>query len=343
MEVCAHCGHRVVTGRFCTQCGRPVDADDDWRTGTAERPAVRVPPSESSPAAASPATAPPDPPTLPPPAAGPPPPPRYPLFADDVAAAPTRSMPITPPAPPPDVPPAGGSRPASRRSRRSRLPWLVGAVALVVVVVAAVLVLADGDDDGDPAGDQTSAESRRDRSGGRSAEPTQEPAPVEGPLPTDGPVDLARYAAVTVPATAPPNEDVDGNMVRYESGNMLDGVAETCWRMPGSGADREITFSFPEPATLTEVGLINGYAKRSGDLDWYRGNRKLLQVTWVFDDDTTVEQSLDQTRRLQLLEIDPVTTTTVTLRLDEVSEPGPGRSARDNTAISDVSLVGSAA
>ena len=121
---------------------------------------------------------------------------------------------------------------------------------------------------------------------------------------------------------------------------MLDGVAETCWRMAGNAAGDEIVFTFQAPVELTEVGLINGYAKTSGDLDWYNGNRRVLDVEWVFDDGTTVEQPLDSTRELQSLPIDPVTTTSVTLRLLEVSDPGSGRSARDYTAISDVSLVG---
>ena len=143
-----------------------------------------------------------------------------------------------------------------------------------------------------------------------------------------------------VPETAPPNEDVSGNLVRYEARNMLDGVAETCWRMPGSGADDEIVFTFQAPVEVTEVGLINGYAKTSGDFDWYNGNRRILEVEWVFDDGTVVEQSLDSTRKLQSVPVEAVTTSTVTLRLLEVSDPGSGRSARDYTAISDVTLVG---
>jgi hypothetical protein len=91
---------------------------------------------------------------------------------------------------------------------------------------------------------------------------------------------------------------------------------------------------------LSEVGLVNGYAKSSGDLDRYRGNRRVRGVEWAFNDGTVVGQSFDDSRELQSLPIEPVTTTTVTLRLLDVSKPGCGRSARDYTAISDVSLVG---
>ena len=43
------------------------------------------------------------------------------------------------------------------------------------------------------------------------------------------------------------------------------------------------------------------------------------------------------------MEIDPVTTSTVELRLVTVTPPGEGPSRRDYTAISDLTLVGSPA
>jgi len=153
-------------------------------------------------------------------------------------------------------------------------------------------------------------------------------------------MDVAKYAGISVPDTAPPNVDVSGNPVRYVARNLIDKKPETCWRMPGSGEGDEIVFTFLEPVEITEVGIINGYAKSSGDLDWYDGNRRVLEVEWVFDDGTSVEQGLESTRDLQTLTFDAVTTTTVTLHLLDVSEPGTGRSARNYTAISDVSLVG---
>ena len=88
--------------------------------------------------------------------------------------------------------------------------------------------------------------------------------------------------------------------------------------------------------------MINGYAKTAQDaqgreLDWYHGNRRVLSVEWVFDDGTTVVQDLDDTTDLQSVDVD-VTTTTITVRLLEVSAPGNGPAARDYTAISELSL-----
>ena len=35
--LCAQCGHELGLGRYCTNCGLPVE---QWRTDTAERPPV---------------------------------------------------------------------------------------------------------------------------------------------------------------------------------------------------------------------------------------------------------------------------------------------------------------
>ena len=151
---------------------------------------------------------------------------------------------------------------------------------------------------------------------------------------------MARFATPSAPMTAKPNLDTQGNLVRYAASNMVDGVAETCWRMPGDGTGMELTFTLAGPTELTEVGLINGYAKRAGKLDWYAGNRRVRSVEWVFDDGTVVPQSLSESRNLQTLQIDPITTSTVVLRLVSVSAPGQGPSARNFTPISEVSLYG---
>lgn len=320
MEVCANCGHQLGVGRFCTNCGMRVD---------------HQPPVSGSP-------------TLPPPAVEPPPQARYPLFADDVAdPAPTGT-----PAPPRATPsaPHPVSRPTTpapgppRRAPSGWLPWAVGSVALLLVaMIGALLLLGDDEETGGAgatASDRGDTTTTEPSAPATSQKPPKLPQPSDDSPSGDGPLDLARYAVVEVPETAPPNVDVSGNQVRYVAENMLDGVPSTCWRMPGSGAGEEIVFSFREPVQLTEVGIVNGYAKTSGDLDWYTGNRRVLDVEWSFDDGSSVEQELDSTRDLQAVPIEPVTTTTVTLRLVEVSEPGRGRSARNYTAISDVSLVG---
>ena len=157
-------------------------------------------------------------------------------------------------------------------------------------------------------------------------------------------VDLTRQVDASAPKTAPRSTDSAGRPVSYEAGQMLDGVPETCWRMPGDGTGSTLTFTLPQEARITELGLINGYAKTArdarGELDWYHGNRRILRVTWSFDDGTEISQDLTDTTSMQTVEVDRIRTSTVSMTLDEVSPPGTGRAARNYTAISDVSLLG---
>ena len=159
------------------------------------------------------------------------------------------------------------------------------------------------------------------------------------------PVDVAATATVTAPPAAPPNADAFGNRTTYVAANMVDGRSDTCWRMPGDGTGAEISFALAAPTTLTRVGMINGYAKNAvvggRNLNWYVGNRRVLSAQWVFDDGTTVDQPLVATKKMQTVDLGgPVTTSSVTLRLVVVSSPGTGRSARNYTAVSEVTLVG---
>lgn len=345
-----------MEGRFCTSCGHPLTAEPtvaipldeagDWRTGTAERPAVddgtapqAAVRARSSRPSSPPPPAPPSQPAAAPtgvPGDGP----RFPLFADETAAqgAPpgqdhhaayhVGTTTTRTPAPEQLAP-----TPVEDRGRRRWLMWGVVGAALVLIVLFAVWLVTG------PFGS--------------SAHPNADHASASGPgagASSSGD-NLARGATATVPATAPPSQDTSGNMVRYDARQMLDGVPTTCWRMPGDGTGRDLTFDLGQQSRITSVGLINGYAKTAREggraLDWYYGNRRILSVEWSFDDGTTVTQKLGETRQMQTVDLDhPVTTSSVHLRLVEVSAPGRGPvggpAARDYTAISDVTLRGSA-
>lgn len=247
---------------------------------------------------------------------------RYPLFADEAEPAPeTVAEPTHHRAPPPP---------------RSWGPWVAIAAALVVVLVLVLVALrlATG---GDPD------EQASDTDGPRDGRPTgqRDPQPSGEASGGDDPTgDVARAATVTVPEEAPPNQDVAGNPTTYVGANLLDGIPETCWRMAGDGTGEEIVVTLPQETRLTEVGIVNGYAKvdDGAGVDWYHGNRRVLTVEWEFDDGTTLTQDLGDTTQLQTVDVD-VRTTTVVVRLVAVSEPGTGPASRDYTAISDLSLV----
>jgi hypothetical protein len=371
---CTQCGHVLGLGRFCTNCGHPVAArlsdplsdpldlteppepetpetpatraepaepaegtESDWRTDTAARPTRR---SAGASAAQAPAS-----PRVPPAATEPPPPPRFPLFADEVAVPPAPSTPETV-----AVPVAGAALASWEQESagealdaedwdeedwdedwegeawdgRRRALRIGGAVAVLAALVAGAWFLGNalgGDDE--PTAQEPS---------GSPSEPTAEA------------VDHTAEASAEAPRTAPPNQDVDGNPTSYDASNMLDGVPETAWRAAGDGEGLKIVFTFPEKTRITEVGLVNGYAKEASDesgatIDWYAGHRRIEQVTWNLGGDV-VRQDLVDDRKMQTLEVEAVEVRKIVLKIVSTTPPGDGPSGRDFTAISDVLLAG---
>jgi hypothetical protein len=268
---------------------------------------------------------------------------RFPLYADEPGAAPTEEhtsffAPTEETLPETDPPRHRGDE---GRGGTGWLPWAVGFLVLVLVALLGGWLLFSGDDE-EPAVAQPEPTRSGDRTPGRAGPAEPEPTPT-GTAPQE-PVDLTSSARVEAPTPAPPSQDSSGATVRYVATHMLDGLPETTWRMPGDGTGETIVLRLGAPVVLSEVGLINGYAKvgqdSAGLLDWYAGNRRILEVEWSFDDGTVVTQSLRETAGMQTLPLDDVETEAVTLRLLEVSKPGTGRASRDFTAISDITLLG---
>ncbi len=340
MDSCVACGAELGVGRFCLNCGHPIGAP-----APAPAPAPAAPPAPPrAPAAASdsaPASV----------------EPQQPVEMPVQAADPTPVPPTGPvEAPPVDRPPADDARPARSAwdPRDDLLPyeevddlaaddpvrgwawavWVAFAVALVVLVVVLIRVLGtDGDateSDSDTATDASSAT-----------------APVEDPsVSSDAPrgvgkrLDLADSATFGVPATAPATTDLDGTLVAYEASQMADGNPATTWRTTGDATGAQVVITLAEPGVVTRVGLVNGYAKQVAGVDWYPNNRRILAVTWTFDDGTEVEQTFAERPAMQRMKVPAVETSTVTLTLTSVTPPGSGNLGRDYTAISEVSVIG---
>ena len=330
---CTSCGHELGAGRFCTNCGKPVPG--------------RHP--EAAPGASAPASPPPPSGVVPPPVGQLPPSARYPLFAD--ATAPARPAPDAPPPtttlPPPLVPSAA---PMPQRRRTPWLPWVLGVVVLLLIAGIGGFLLLGGDDEpgeekaGDP-GSSASAQPSDDVP--PSGEPEQPDAsgtdgPVESPDPGDV-VDLTGDVTATVPADAPPSRDRANKPVTFDAKNMWDGKPRTSWRMPGDGTGETLTFDLGQDVVITEVGMINGYAKVDGADNWYQANRRVRAVQWEFDDGTRVTQEFADGRTLQRAEIGPIATRTVKVHLLTVTPPGDGPNRRDYTAISEIQFLGAPA
>lgn len=227
---------------------------------------------------------------------------------------------------------------------RAWIGWVLGAVLLVGLVLVLLQVFGtDGEEvtGTEPATSESSAPSPDAAS--ESPEEAPEETPAES---TDGPkgvgkrIQLATGGTFTVPDTAPPTTDFDGNLVAYEASQMNDGNLSTAWRMAGDATGQTITLALAEPAVIYRIGLVNGYSKQVAGVDWYPNNRRILAVTWRFEDGSTIEQTFAERPGLQMLKVPPVQTATIDIEITSVTPPGTGNLGRDYTAISEVSVIG---
>jgi hypothetical protein len=331
--MCTHCGAPLTGGRFCTNCGARIGTvpatSPAWSssTDTAERTydvikqptATPAPPPTSAPATSAPATM------------------QRPV------------PPILPP--PPSVPsePLGPAHSSYNRPGPGAGLWVGVGVLMLVVLLLGGFLLLHGSSGGGTASDATPPLVPKTQPTTAPSSPTAKsssPSPSTSPTIGGPATNVAGLAVASAPTHAPGGVDFAGRPVSYVAANMVDGVTDTCWRTAGDATGTVLTFRLARTTRLTRVGLINGYAKIAYDggrrFDWYLGNRRVLAVDWLFDDGSTVSQQLGTSRTMQQIPIKPVTTDVVRLRITAVSPPGKGRAARDETAISEVLLIGHA-
>jgi hypothetical protein len=312
-ERCQHCGASVTVGRFCTNCGAQLGTEPTnpriWPspTDTAERVYDAPEPAY----------------------AGGSPPPGQPAH---VAA----------PGPAHLAPDPGPRRPGPGPGL-----WVGAALAMVVVLVLGGFLLLRGGSGGGDDAETTTPPIVPKTHGSASTSPSTSPSPSASsasPTVIGPPADVAGFSDATAPAHAASGVDFAGRPVTYVAPNMVDGRNDTCWRTPGDATGMVLTFRLDQPTRLTRVGLVNGYSKiayaHNRPYDWYLGNRRVLAADWIFDDGTTVSQQFGTDRALQQTAVKPVTTSVVRLRITSVSPPGKGRAARNDTAISEVFLLG---
>jgi len=363
VDTCVACGAELGVGRFCLNCGHRIGAPAPVRLDQAPTP------SSPTVTATAPAREPQAPADEAPPEAsvddGPAPGgdgPPAPVVPPVQAADPTP----VPPTSPPDVVP-GEAAPSFRRPawdpHEDLLPyeevddvegdlpvhglawlgWVLGAALLVGLAFLLLQVFdTDGDEVATDPADGVTGTSQAPEPGAEqtdgSAEPTDDGG--EAPAGVGKALDLARGATFKVPSTAPPTTDFDGNLVAYEASQMGDGNPDTAWRTAGDASGETITVTLTEPGVVTRVGLVNGYAKQVAGVDWYPNNRRIVAVTWGFDDGSQIEQAFAEQPAIQRLKVPPVETTTVTITITAVTPPGAGSLGRDYTAISEVSVIG---
>jgi hypothetical protein len=346
VDSCVSCGAELGVGRFCLNCGHPIGAP-----APPERPRLAPAPVPVE---------------------------QQPIAPPVQAADPTPVAPTNPPDVPAESPPQPAPRPpAARRAeppvpapapgRRSEwdpreellpyeevdevdlpavrghawLYWIAGA-ALLVALVLVLLEVFESDDaaiDATAAVDgSSSTESSQEAGGTEEAAAGQDGATA--PQGVGKRRELAGTATFDVPGTAPPTQDFDGTLVAYEASQMGDGDPSTAWRIAGDATGQKITMTLPETAVIHRLGIVNGYAKNVAGVAWYPNNRRILTATWQFADGTAIEQTFAERPGLQMMQVPPVATRTLSITINAVTPPGSGDLGRDYTAISEVSIIG---
>jgi hypothetical protein len=164
---------------------------------------------------------------------------------------------------------------------------------------------------------------------GRSTDSTSTTVP---PIPSD----LA-IGSITVPATAADSTDGCGAAVGFDAARLDDHQPGTAWRMDGDGSGQSLTLPLGGSHHVVSVGLIPGYAQVDAcdGTDRFAQNRRITQVTWQFDDGTTVVQPLSAVAEMQMVAVN-AQASTVTLHIDGVTADPE----RDFTAISELNVRG---
>jgi hypothetical protein len=265
------------------------------------------------------------------------------------AADPTPVPPVVPPAPRHEWDPreellpyeeAYELEPESALPSKAWIYWVLGAVLLVGLVLVLLRVFETDGDDGVATDATTSETAAPDPGTGSEAPEEAAPETEQAPKGVGKRVNLAAGATFAVPATAPPTTDFDGNLVAYEASQMGDQTPSTAWRMAGDATGQTVTVTLARPSVIQRVGLVNGYAKQVAGVDWYPNNRRILAVTWGFEDGSTVEQTFAERPGMQQLKVPPVQSSTVAITITSVTPPGSGNLGRDYTAISEVAITG---
>lgn len=169
--------------------------------------------------------------------------------------------------------------------------------------------------------------------------PTDTPLPIQGPQ--FGPVQVLVPRFVSASSSAPDSFDSKGNVTSFTPANALDGRMDTAWRVPGNGINQFLLLEFSNPVRVTAIALVPGYAKvdPSDSTNRFLQNRRIQRVRYEFSDGSNVEATFTDTPSMQLVNVQPVVTTSIRIVILQTSEPGTS-DPRDFTAISEVSTSG---
>jgi hypothetical protein len=166
---------------------------------------------------------------------------------------------------------------------------------------------------------------------------TTVPAPPTTPVPAAG---APSVQGITASEVRPDSFDSCGNPTTYPASNAIDGQLDTAWMGVGDATGATLTLTLRQPAVVTRLGMVPGYAKtdpctsssRFGEL------RRVSSVRWTFDNGSFVDQVMDtESPSMQYVTLAAgITTRTITVKITGTTKPGVTQ--LDNTPISEISI-----
>ena len=223
-----------------------------------------------------------------------------------------------------------------KRSRRTAL-IVTGLILLAAGAGVGIFAATRGDDDGGQTAERTTTTEAEETTTTTEGAPPGAGAgsSTTTTLPEPEIIDIAE---VRVPETALDWVDGCGDEVPFDAENLSDRDGSTTWRMEGDATGQSLSIRLAGERQVTSVGLTPGYAQadRCDGTDNFAENRRPTSVTWVFDDGTEVVQRLRDVPEMQLTEVEPTATSTITLRIDGVTP----QVESDFTAITEVGVMG---
>jgi hypothetical protein len=277
-----------------------------------------------------------------PPTGPPPPPPPGPSGppAAPTGPPPPPTGPATGPPPGPIAAPTGPPSTPSVSGAPGPNPWagrtpLLAAGAVIVIGLLAILTSGGSGDGNKPA-------TALDNTPTSAASPFTTPG--TGPSTTaalTGSVSEIEPTSVSATSTAPDGVDAAGRPVSYGPSRSTDGDPGTAWRTTGDGIGVTLTLALPDGVTVTEVGLLPGYAKVDpvDGTNRFFENRRILRVRYRFDSSagsSEVEAAFQDRADVQFTDVGKRPATVLSIDILETT-PNP---SRDYTAISEIQLRG---
>lgn len=231
---------------------------------------------------------------------------------------------------PGEVPFGQGGRPS-----RTVLYFALAVAAGIVIVLGGFVTLRPTDDSTDPGDAQPpiapetsapptsgSSDGSTEASDGETTEPTT--SQPEPPPPEPIPQRLQPLATSASSERSPVARLNCGGSNSFESDLLVDGDLNTGWGAgSGNGVGEWIQIQFDSEVRIVEVAMTPGYLREAPRQDQdcqtvsaFRFNRFIEEVTYVFDDGSTVSQTFTNEPTLQSMAIEEKVTQSVWIRIE---------------------------